>query len=103
MDRLQIGWLKRLGVTEKKKKIFASVCAVVVCLCYENICKIKVNSAIPDLTLMWICEFGSEVSPGGLSLHAPRCSWCHVVSFYLKSTIVFSWFRVNALRPTFSS
>ena len=30
-----------------RKKI-ASVCAFVVCLCYENIRKIKVNSAIPD-------------------------------------------------------
>ena len=85
-----------------RKKI-ASVCAFVVCLCYENIRKIKVNSAIPDWTLMWTYEFGSEISPGRLSLHALRCSWCHAVSFHLKYTILLSWFRVDALRPTFSS
>src|SRR3954465_11812683 len=98
MDNMHTGWLERLGVTEKK---LASVCAFIVCLCYEKIRKIKVNSAIPDWTLMWCYEFGFEISPGRLSLHASRCSWCSAVSFHLKYTILLSWFSVDFLRPTF--
>src|SRR3954463_7224533 len=99
-DITHTGWLERLGVYKKK---LASVCAFVVCLCYENVRKIKVNSAIPDWTLMWSYEFGSDISPGRLSLHASRCSRCPAISFHLKSTILLSWFSVSFLRPTFFS